>query len=694
MTTATQTKTAVQQQLSLPEELVLMLLNEESGYFRQVPGWNLNCSIVGAALAELSLIGRIDTDLTSLILLDSTPTGDPALDPILREIAADSDPHNAQFWIERLAGQAEAIIDHSLDRLVGMQILQHHDGDYWSLGRMALRGEEHPGAASGSATEFVKSRIAGVILDEEIPEPRDVIIISLINTCDVLRFIFELDDAAEERIALVCRMDLIGRSISEAVAESLAAPLLRRPGLAREIPVVPLRKLLFNPHRRSGNLPAMLANIAEEFGPVFEIRPPFMESMIFLAGEKTNHWAHRYGRLYLTAGVYIRDFETAYGGHGILPALDGADHYRYRKSMGPSYSRRRLEGQLDSLFSLARSHMDTWTVGDSLQANSMCRRMINAEISPIAVGVDSQDIIDDVLDYKKRALMTHAMKVLPKFMLNTPSMRRKGKAIDELISRVQSAHTPAQRAGCPRDIVDDLLSLHSTDQQFMPESNLRFALSSPLVASFYLGDVLSFALHAMVTQPGMLKGIRAEADALFDHRDPTADDFTDEAMDVTNRFIKEVMRIYPIVAVSVRTVTNTVQVEGYELPVGARVFIAQAASHYMEDVFPEPERFDIDRYLPDRREDAGMGYAPGGLGPHACLGYHWMELQLAINLLLLAHHFEITASPPGIRPEIEPFPSLSLTDKMKFVIAEQRREIRAADALTDSAPAAGCPVAH
>ena len=50
------------QTLSLPEELILMLLNEESGYFHQVPGWDLNCTVAGAVLAELSLLGRIDTD--------------------------------------------------------------------------------------------------------------------------------------------------------------------------------------------------------------------------------------------------------------------------------------------------------------------------------------------------------------------------------------------------------------------------------------------------------------------------------------------------------------------------------------------------------------------------------------------------------------------------------------------------------
>ncbi|MCY3679616.1 MAG: hypothetical protein OXH66_18790, partial [Gemmatimonadetes bacterium] len=54
--------------LTLPEELILMLLNEENGYFHQVPGWRLNCAVVGAVLAELSLLSRIDTDLESLFL--------------------------------------------------------------------------------------------------------------------------------------------------------------------------------------------------------------------------------------------------------------------------------------------------------------------------------------------------------------------------------------------------------------------------------------------------------------------------------------------------------------------------------------------------------------------------------------------------------------------------------------------------
>ena len=319
-----------------------MLLNEENGYFHQVPGWALNCAIVGATLAELSLQSRVDTDMDSLFLVDRNATGDAALDPILSEIAADPVRRNAQYWIERLAHHAESIIDITLNRLVDMNTLEFHEGEFWTLSRTAWQTELYTGSQEGTAVEFVKTRIGKVILANEIPTPRDVIIIALINTCDVFRFILPLDSEAEERIQLICKMDLIGRSIAEAVSHNLAGPLLRHSALAKKIPAVSLRKLLFNPHVRSGNVPALFADLAQEYGPVFQIRPPMGKPMTFLAGPETNKWVHRNGRMYLRAKDYFADFEKVYGASGVLPSLDGADHFRLRKSMSAAYSRGRL----------------------------------------------------------------------------------------------------------------------------------------------------------------------------------------------------------------------------------------------------------------------------------------------------------------------------------------------------------------
>ena len=663
------------QALSLPEELILMLLNEESGYFHQVPGWDLNCTIAGAVLAELSLMGRIDTDVESLFLVDRTDTGDPALDPILEEIAGEPGRHNTRYWIERLAPRAESVVDLTLDRLVDLKILEHHDGEFWTLSRTVLQAELSGSSPEGTAAQFVRTRISRAILNNEIPDPRDVIIIALIDTCDVFRFMFQLDDETEQRIQAICRMDLIARSIAEAVSQNIAAPLLRHSALTKKIPSVPLRKLLFNPHIRTGNVSALFADIAEEYGPVFKIHPPFRKPMIFLAGSNTNHWVHRHGRMYLRAKDYFADFEKVYGASGVMPSLDGADHFRLRKSMSPAYSRGRLEGQLAILYHHARNHMAGWAVGNAYPATSMSRLMINAQLSPLFVGVESQDIFDDLAKYKERALLTHVIKALPKFMLNTPGMKRRAKAVDTLLERIQSVHTPAQRAGAPRDLADDWLSLHASDPQFVPETTLRFQLTAALIASVYLGDAFSFALYAMASHPDLYREIQREADALFDNGDPGSGDFTLEAIDVTHRFLTEVLRMYPVVPLSMRNVMNTCVVDDYELPVGSQIYIATTATHFMKDIFPDPFTFDIDRYKPPRNEHHSSGYAPFGLGTHTCLGSRWMELQLAVNVLMVAHYFNIEVSPANYSFKFNPLPSMKPSKQLKFRIAERRREI-------------------
>jgi len=662
-------------QMTLLDELVLTLLNEESGYFRQVPGWNLNCAIVGAALAELSLIYRIDTDMKSLILLDQTRTGDPCLDPVLSEIVKEPVQRNAQYWIERLAPKADSIIDATLARLVDLKILQHHEGDFWSLAQGAWKSGFHTSSEVGTAVEFVKTRISQAIFNNEIPGPRDVIIICLIDTCDVLRYIFELDEESEARVEQICKMDLIGRAIADAVSENIAGSVLHRTALTRAIPRLKLRKVMRSKHLRKGNVPAFMAELHKEYGPVFDVKVPFQGRMIFLAGPETNHWVHRHGRMHLRARDYLEDFEKVYGGVGLLPALDGADHFRYRKSIQPGYARGRLEEQLDMVFAKARENLATWNIGEAGTAVTMCRNLINSELSPLTIGIDSNDVSDDMHKFKERALKTHLAKTLPKFMLHTPSMRRRAKLIDDVVDRVLQVHTPAQRAGCPRDLADELLNMHASDRQFLPESNLRFVLSAPLIASMYVGDQLSFIAYAMLSQPEYLEKIRDEADALFVDGDPDRETLTGPAIDVTRRFIMECLRMYPIVPMSVRNVMNKCVVEGYELPEGARVFIAQTATHYMSDHFPDPFTFDIGRYEAPRKEHIGSTYAPYGLGTHTCLGIRWTELQLAINLLMMVHYYELEIAPKKYKLKISPFPSMSPNKKLKFRVAGKRHEL-------------------
>ena len=662
------------QPLSLLDEFILMLLNEESGYFYQTSAQKMNCAIIGAALAELSLLSRIDTDVDSLLLLNPTETGNPGLDLILEEIVNEPVQHNAQYWIEKLIHHAETITDLTLENLVDLGILEHHEGDFWTVAPGRLYADANSDD-DGTLGQFIRTRIGKDIFSDNIPHPRDIIIICLIETCDIFHLMFKIDKKAEERIELICRMDLIGRSIADAVAQNISNPLFGSSHSSKKIPRVPLHRLLLNPHARGGNLPALFADLTKQYGPVFEIALPFSKPNIFLSGPQVNRWVRRHGRKYLTSRKYFTKFEKIYGAVDALPSLDGTDHFRYRKAMTPSYSRERLEGRLDMVYRKAREYMANWEVGKSYPANDLCREMMNAQLSPLFISVDSQDVIKDIITLKDRALKTHLLNILPKFMLKTPGIKRRFKSVDALVEKVKNVHTPAQRAGCPRDLVDDLLSLHAHNPLLMPEANLRFNVSATLLASMYVGDAFGFVLYAIASQPELYDKIRSEADALFSNGDPTGKDFTPANIEITDRFINECLRVYPVVPMSMRGVVNTFTVEGYEIPRGARVTIAQTAPHYMEDSFPDPFSFDIDRYLPPRNEHRNPGYAPYGLGPHTCLGARWMTLHMAVNLLIIAHYFTLRVYPEDYKLGINSFPSMKPNKKLKFHIAEQKREL-------------------
>ena len=660
--------------LSLPEELLLVLLDEERGYFRQVPGWNLNCAMVGAALGELSLLGRIDTDLESLTLLDATDTGRPLLDPILREIATETETHDARYWIERLAPQSESVISQALDGLVRRQILDVHPGGFYTFARRQRPGET-PSGEDHLAAEFVTAQLARVIFTDELPGPRDVIITGLVNACHVFHLMYQIDEEVEERIRFVSQMDLIGQAIAAAVSQSILAPALRRPSLTKPIPTVSLRDLVFNRELREGRLPAGFAYLADRYGPVFELPIPFRQNVIVLAGLKTNEWAHRMGRVFLRSKEYFEGVDKAYGVSRSMHSIDGADHFRFRKSLHTAYSRRTLTRRLDEVYELARAHMAGWDVGTTMPVQEMLRPFVNAQTSPLLANIDTQAEIVDALEYKVRVLNVGIVKMMPRFMLKTPSMRRRAKAMDQIVDRMQRTHTAAQRVGMHEDVVDAYLALHASDPQFLPESDLSLPLGAILMTAMYMGDQVGFALYWLLQNPELYERVTAEADALWAEGDPGEDDFSRDRIDVTHRVLMEALRMSPIVPMSMRTVMNTCVVEGYELPVGAQLLIAQTATHYSEEAFPDPWKFDIDRYAPPRNEHLGRGYAPYGLGTHSCLGSRWADLHIVINLLMLTHYFKIELARPYKRLPMDPLPSQSPSNRLKLRIAEQRHEI-------------------
>ena len=666
--------------IRLTEELILLMLDESSGYLEMVPGWDFSCVMAGAVIADLALEDRIDTDLQSLYLLDATPTGDGLLDPTLEEISKAEDLSDTQYWIERNTARADEIVSLTLQRLVDKGVLEYESGGFWTLSRSVSRSGMYP-SADGSIRREAKARILNVVLNDDIPDPRDVILVGLMQTCDRFKTLLSEEDYEEklERIETVAGMDLVGRSVATAVKDSTVKPKTRPVLLTKPIPKLPVVDILRQRDLLAGNIPKATCRIFERHGPV--VRFPISmngQPVVAVMGPECNNWVNKQGRFYLRSKDYIQGLEGVFGASRTLPGMDGAEHHKMRKSLRTAYSRATLAQRLPELISLSKESVGAWNEGDVFGATKTFQNYMSKQVSHLTMGVDCSHFVDDLLAYEHRALVTHVQGALPKFMLSTPKMKRSRKYVSELLDAIHSSHTPAQRKGKPLDIADAILELHRNDPQFLPETDITFPFVAAMVASIYLGSALGFAVYAMVSDPVLHAGVRAEADSLFGgNREPQAEDFGNlDNIDVTHRLFLESERMYPVIPWQLRTVMNQCVVNGFELPPKTRLLICHTATHYSEDLFKDPLKLDIDRYLPERWEQVTPGaYAPYGLGTHTCLGHRWLELQMVVNLLVIAHHLELQMLPENYKMRINPFPTAAPSKKLKFRVARVRNPV-------------------
>jgi cytochrome P450 len=111
---------------------------------------------------------------------------------------------------------------------------------------------------------------------------------------------------------------------------------------------------------------------------------------------------------------------------------------------------------------------------------------------------------------------------------------------------------------------------------------------------------------------------------------------------------REALRLYPPVVLLPRRSLEPVEIAGVTLPERTIVFVNPYGLHMSPDVWPDPERFDPDRFLPEREAlRHKSAWLPFGVGPRVCIGNHFamMEGPLVLATLLRRARFELPSRP-------------------------------------------------
>jgi hypothetical protein len=209
--------------LSFAEEIFLLALDDREGSIKPLPVSALEYALPGALLVELAFLNRVDIDLKSLRVVNYTPSGSSLLDNVLRQVAAKTEIQPTSFWLSFFAGQAKEIQEQILAQLISKGILKTEDKKIlW-----VFKTRRYPMIDNREIKE-VKTRLRDLILSDEIPDPREAVLISLAHACRLLDDLFSEEEyeRLQPRIKALARFDLIGQEVARSIKEIAQAMAL------------------------------------------------------------------------------------------------------------------------------------------------------------------------------------------------------------------------------------------------------------------------------------------------------------------------------------------------------------------------------------------------------------------------------------------------------------------------------------
>jgi cytochrome P450 len=222
--------------------------------------------------------------------------------------------------------------------------------------------------------------------------------------------------------------------------------------------------------------------------------------------------------------------------------------------------------------------------------------------------------------------------------------RRVQEMIDE-----RRRDTPQRSGDSPirSDLLSRLLAARDaddagtmTDKQVRDEAVTLFVAGHETTATS-----LAWAFYLLARNPDVLAKVVAEADA-FGDAPPNGklDRFDPDSLALTTRVFRETLRLYPPLMMFPRRTLEEVEIAGTVLRPRTLVFVSAYAQHRRADVWPDPDRFDPDRFLPEHEAKRPKGaYLPFSAGPRFCIGMHFamMEGPIVLATLLRRFRFEI-----------------------------------------------------
>lgn len=364
-------------------------------------------------------------------------------------------------------------------------------------------------------------------------------------------------------------------------------------------------------------------------------------------------------------------------GNGLLTS-EGEFWKRQRGLIQPAFHRQNILSYAQVMTEAAGRMLDSWesegerNIHDDLMSVTLqivAQCLYGAEVS------GSAERVGQAMEVVMERFVTNASQALifpfdiPVFLAwrEQRAIRDLDKIISGIIRKRRSSNQPRE------DLLDMLLRTRDVDGNPMSDSQLRDEVMTLFLAGHETTAIaLSWACYLIAQNPHVEATLLEELQEVLGDRVPIPDDLP--RLRYTEMVLKESMRLYPAVWGIGRKAMVDCELGGYRIPSGSNLFILQWQTQRDARFFPDPERFDPERWRDDAVRSGKIprfAYFPFGGGPRVCVGasFAMMEATLLLAMIQKGFHLELVPNHP-----VETFASVTLRPKYGIrVIAKQRR---------------------
>jgi cytochrome P450 len=338
-------------------------------------------------------------------------------------------------------------------------------------------------------------------------------------------------------------------------------------------------------------------------------------------------------------------------GEGLLTS-EGEFHRRQRRLAQPAFHRQRIASYAAVMTEYAAQARKRWHDGETLDIWEEMMRLTLAIVGKTLFDADVESDAREVGAAMSVVMDLFNTVTLPFFellqKLPLPQLRRFDSAKAKLDTIIYRLIEERRRSGEDRG---DLLSLlllardPEGDGSQMTDAQLRDeAMTIFLAGHETTANALTWTWYLLSQNAEVEAKLHEEIDAVLGARLPA---FADVAqLKYTEMVLAEAMRLYPPAWALGRMALSDYEIAGYVVPKGSLVLMSQYVMHHDVRYFPDPLRFDPERWTTVARDARPQfSYFPFGGGPRRCIGegFAWMEGILLIATL--AQHWRMRLVP-------------------------------------------------